>query len=129
MALLPNYLDPEALHAKFRYDPETGHVSLKEANQRTRAGHIYGSTRPENYVRLPFGKTSIAAHRAAWVLMTGEQPQYIDHINGVPHDNRWANLRSVSPSENMKNRSASRIKAGNPGPLDTTESIYGQHYH
>jgi hypothetical protein len=129
MALKPLYLDPEILRAKFNYDPKTGLISLKEANQRTKAGHVYGSSDPKLYIRVPYGKKFVAAHRVAWVLMTGDQPIYIDHINGLPHDNRWKNLRSVNVSENIKNRPAFRIKAGKSGPLDTEESIYGQHYY
>lgn len=36
--------------------------------------------------------------------MTGEDPLEIDHINGDPKDNRWANLRSVISAENAKNQ-------------------------
>ena len=36
-----------------------------------------------------------------------EEPNYIDHINGIRNDNRPENLRSVSISENNKNVSKS----------------------
>ena len=44
------------------------------------------------------------AHRVLWALTYNEWPEFdIDHINGIRHDNRIANLRAVSRSENLKN--------------------------
>ena len=124
MALKPRFLDPVLLNELYRYDPEMGHVILKKPNQRTAAGHVYTTRSPNQYVPVTYKKGTAPAHRIAWVLMTGEQPNYIDHINGVKHDNRWHNLRSVTASENMQNKRFHRIARGEPGPLDTKESEY-----
>lgn len=43
------------------------------------------------------------AHRVIWKLMTGQEPEQVDHINGIRADNRWANLRDVVWDENAKN--------------------------
>ena len=40
------------------------------------------------------------AHR---LLMNPPEEMYIDHINGVRHDNRRSNLRIVTPQENSHN--------------------------
>lgn len=48
------------------------------------------------------------AHRIIWKMVTGEDPDDIDHINGNRSDNRWLNLRNVTRSENLKNRAISR---------------------
>lgn len=48
------------------------------------------------------------SHRVIYKLMTGEDPDHIDHINGVYADNRWANLRSVPSNVNQKNMKRSR---------------------
>lgn len=51
------------------------------------------------------------AHRVIWLLANREWPaNKIDHINGIRDDNRLANLRSVTDTENCKN---SRIRSDN----------------
>lgn len=36
--------------------------------------------------------------------MYDEEPNIIDHINGIRHDNRICNLRNVTQKENVRNR-------------------------
>lgn len=48
------------------------------------------------------------AHRVIWKMVTGEDPDTVDHINGRGSDNRWINLRDVDHAENTKNRRLSR---------------------
>jgi hypothetical protein len=108
-----------------RYEPETGHLfwlprgehlfsewgyggaptaaarwNARYAGQRaftatTRLGHYKGAIFDADY----------RAHRVIWALVTGEWPSAsIDHINGDAGDNRWANLRAATATENARNR-------------------------
>lgn len=45
------------------------------------------------------------AHRIIWKMQTGEEPDKIDHKNGVRNDNRWKNLRDVTAKGNALNQS------------------------
>ena len=66
---------------------------------------IAGSVQPNGYVMISLGrKDKYLAHRLAWLHFYGEWPNgQIDHINRVRHDNRIANLRISTQSENLCN--------------------------
>lgn len=68
------------------------------------AGKIAGSFADE-YVRITLDQTPYKAHRIAYKMMTGRDPEFdIDHRNTNPHDNRWSNLRVATVSQNTQNK-------------------------
>lgn len=102
------------------YNPNTGFFTWK-ARQRTDfpSGQIWGdacstwNTRfdGENagcvnrgYIVIRLKDCLYQAHKLAYIYMNGAaEADDIDHINGVKNDNRIANLRAVSRSENQQN--------------------------
>jgi hypothetical protein len=63
-------------------------------NVRGNRGHLQGR----------IGRAFFFAHRVAWAIHYGREPVgEIDHINGIPTDNRIENLRDVGRIENMRN--------------------------
>lgn len=112
----PFELTQEIVKELIHYDPETGKLFWKErdvkwfvnegskkkwntkyANKEAFIGDSHG------YKNGSLLYNNLFAHRLIWFYMTGEWPDQIDHINGVPSDNRWVNLRNVSNHENRKN--------------------------
>lgn len=113
----------DVLRQLLDYDPETGALTWKArdvslfkvgkqpveqsaATWNTRyAGRPALSTiDPNGYYFGPVLDVQYRAHRVIWKWVTGEDPQFIDHINGLRRDNRIENLRSVTRSENNRNK-------------------------
>lgn len=92
------------------YDPETGIFTWRERigvskKWNTRyAGKIAGNVLPIGHRRISINKRSYRAHVLAFLYMTGEFPNHeVDHINGIPDDNRWCNLRDGEHALNLQN--------------------------
>ena len=91
----------EYVRSHWRYDHKTGEVCGR--------GHRpVGTRRPDGALQslahTPSGKVMVLIHRAAWLLRTGEWPDFeVDHENGVRSDNRWVNLRHATHSQNRQN--------------------------
>lgn len=68
------------------------------------------------YLKVNLHKKNQYLHRLAWFYTHGVWPPHeIDHINGVKTDNRLANLRLVTHSENQHNIRARKNSAAFTG--------------
>lgn len=100
-------LTVERLRAAIDYNPETGLFISKITAGRKVAGSPIGKTirKSDGYIVFFVDNVPLQAHRAAWFYVYGTWPAAdIDHINGVRHDNRIANLRATSRSVNLQNQ-------------------------
>ncbi len=87
-----------------RYDPDTGMFFWRVDTKNTLAGDIAGSRQSRGYWYIGINRRHYMAHRLAWLYVMGEWPAgYIDRINGNRSDNRFANLRVATNSENARN--------------------------
>lgn len=58
----------------------------------------------------------VMAHRVAFKIMTGADPEQIDHIDQDKTNNEWGNLKETNHSKNARNRRrASNNTSGTPG--------------
>ena len=113
-------LTAQRLRELLHYDPETGvftRIAKASSNANRRPlGPVAGNPSSNLYLRVGVDGTRYLYHRLAWLYMTGEWPAAdVDHINRDRQDNRWANLRAATRSENMQNlgldkRSKSGVK-------------------
>jgi hypothetical protein len=96
----------ELLH----YDRATGEFRWrKRMNPRVPAGHIAGTLNRDRYRVIAIEGRNYRAHRLAWLYMTGKwRSQIIDHRDLDPSNNRWANLRRATRSQNCANRGVPR---------------------
>lgn len=104
----------ERILQSFRYDEKTGrffwarNVVGGNGGIQKRIGDNAGSCGANGYMALNIDGMKYLAHRVAWYLVYGFEPNCIDHINGNKLDNRIVNLRNVTKSQNGHNRSAQR---------------------
>lgn len=93
----------EELQKYVSYDPESGVMTWLVDHYRNAAGSVVGHLNSKGYLEITLRRKRYLVHRLAFVLMTGQHPVEVDHINGDRANNRWANLRDVTPAENSKN--------------------------
>ena len=94
MKLLPSL---EALHLNLIYDPFAGTLEWRIS------GEPFGKSYDLGYVIGYFDGEQYYAHRVIYKMMTGEEPEIVDHENGFRSDNRWSNLGNVTPLKNKQN--------------------------
>lgn len=83
--------------------------SCKMWNNKLGGKEAFTANRPDGYKCGRIFSRNYRAHRVIWLLYTGAWPEEeLDHINGNRADNRIANLRAVSASENRRNMRLSR---------------------
>lgn len=88
------------------YNPQFGiFVRRKGRKGGARQGDIAGCLQNNGYIKIVIDFQDFLAHRLAFLYMDGEfPPNDVDHINGCRSDNSWANLRSATRLENMRNK-------------------------
>lgn len=98
-------MNDKKLKSVLRYDPETGLFTwLVRTSNRIKVGDVAGSIDAYGYRQIKVFGRIYKTHRLAFLYMTGSFPaDQIDHINRIPDDNRWINLRAVSNAENQRN--------------------------
>jgi hypothetical protein len=111
-------LTAETVGELFEYSLHTGWLYYRKAPSNfKKRGDKAGTLTKHGYIRIVINGKHYYAHRLIWLFMTGKWPTHeIDHINGKPSDNRWANLRKATSSQNLHNREA---------PINNTSGFKG----
>jgi hypothetical protein len=95
-------------HSRLReyltYDETSGRMTMNIKVGGRGIGDEAGSHNAAGYRQVMIDRRVYLGHRLAWLYVHGEWPNgYIDHINGDKSDNRIANLRACSMSQNLAN--------------------------
>lgn len=92
------------LHAKLRYDPDTGLFWRYTAVGRADLSKPAGSLDNLGYIQIVVDCVRYRAHRLAWFYVHGVWPTHtLDHEKGVRNDNRIEKLREATNTENCRN--------------------------
>ena len=98
-------VDLALVRQAFAVNEETGQLINKINRRKARAGEIAGTQRPDGYSQVCIDKTILLVHRVVFALAHGYWSDLeIDHINGDKSDNRAANLREATKSQNGANK-------------------------
>lgn len=116
---------PDTIRQLFRYEAETGKLfwnprdesqfcatekrsqdwAFRRWNTRFSGKEAFTARNDFGYAVTNIGGRIYRAHRVIWAITHGEWPKGdVDHINGVPDDNRLCNLRSVTHKSNLRNQ-------------------------
>ena len=116
-------LTQKYLKESLEYNPETGiftwrerpenhfkdgkrfnkEINCKKWNSKL-SNKVAGTLNKIGYIAINIYDNIYLAHRLAFLYMEGYFPEYeVDHINRIRNDNRWCNLRHVTPMCNSQN--------------------------
>lgn len=103
------------------YDPGTGVFTWRVSRGNAKSGSVAGSKNGQGYLQIMVDGKRYKSHRLAWLYVHGKfPPEHIDHINRARADNRIANLRLATSSENPQNQRKRR---------NNTSGVVGVHWH
>ena len=99
-------LTQDRLKELLNYDEATGVFTWNVTTSRhSIVGGQAGCIHVDGYRVINIDQRLYRAGRLAWFYVHGEfPPEFIDHINGVPDDDRICNLRPVDKSQNARNK-------------------------
>ena len=115
-------LTAQRLREVLNYDQHTGAFTWTQATRvgKRLAGKLVGYRQRDGYWWIGVDGSDYAAHRLAWLYVTGAWPvDQIDHINTIRDDNRFCNLREATGSVNAQNQRKPN-KNGKSGFLGVT---------
>lgn len=100
----------EYLRQQISYDHETGFMTWASKRKGRFHRENIGSKHKRGYVVIRMDKRHYLAHRLAWYMHYGSEPEgIIDHIDGDPANNRICNLRLGTQGQNMQNLKTCKI--------------------
>lgn len=86
------------------YDEVTGIFTWVHASSnRIKVGDVAGTVGSAGYIYIKVDGVRHGAHQLAFIFMGEEVPGVIDHVDTIPSNNAWCNLRPATPQSNSYN--------------------------
>ena len=87
-----------------RFEYKDGDLFYKKTEGCMKQGAKAGTIDKGGYLKALINRKPYRLHRIIFMMHHGYLPQYLDHIDGNPANNRIENLRPATASENNLNR-------------------------
>lgn len=99
------------------YNEVTGIFTWMHAtSNRVKVGDVAGTIGSAGYIYIKVDGLRYGAHQLAFIYMGEEVPKVIDHVDTIPSNNAWCNLRPATHQSNSYNIGiTSRNKSGIKG--------------
>lgn len=99
-------LTVEFVRERFNYYPSTGVLTWRTNVRSDLVGKAAGTLQGKGYLSVVINNEHrILVHRLIWIHFYGREPkETIDHVNRIKTDNRIANLREASWSQQIMNQ-------------------------
>lgn len=119
--------DADRVRELLEYDAETGVFSWRvdrvaKGRLLVSAGSVAGTRTKQRRWIISVDGRQYYAHHLAWLVMTGEWPDEVDHRNTDALDNAWANLRLADDQLNAENKRQALSTNKSSGVLGVSRS-------
>ena len=111
-------MNKQTLYDIFEY--KDGELYWKIFTGKSKVGKMAGVVNSIGYKITTIQGKIYSNHRLIFLMHNGFFPEYVDHINGIKHDNRIENLREATASENSLNQKLS---------ITNSSGIKNVHWH
>lgn len=99
----------DQLRARELFDYQDGRLVWKtRLGGRTKVGDVVGHLRADGYMQVGIQGKTYYAHRLIYLWHHGAMPEYIDHADLDPTNNRIENLRPATRAQNLRNMGKKR---------------------
>ena len=86
------------------FEYQDGNLYRKTKIKQTNIGDLSGTFDSKGYRQTRINGVKILNHRIIFLMFHGFLPDYIDHIDGNPKNNKIENLRNVTQTQNCQNQ-------------------------